>query len=118
MRIYKVFTLESAHFLPHVPENHKCRRIHGHTFRVEIHVAGGVGEQSGWVMDYADLAQAFEPVRQRLDHQFLNAIEGLDNPTSENLARWIWQRLKPGLASLCKVVVQENCMSGCIYEGE
>lgn len=79
---------------------------------------GDVGDSSGWVMDYGDIAEAFKPLVERLDHNFLNAIEGLGNPTSENLARWIWERLKPSLPQLCKIVVQENCMSGCIYRGE
>ena len=115
MELFKVFTFESAHFLPNVPPEHKCRRLHGHTFRVEIHVQGEVGEDSGWVMDFADIGAAFKPLLDQLDHNFLNAIEGLSNPTSENLSRWIWQRLKPALPQLSRVVVQENCMSGSVY---
>ena len=118
MEIFRIFTFESAHFLPNVPEEHKCRRLHGHTFRVELHVAGDVGGTSGWVMDFADLDTAFAPVRAEIDHQFLNAIPGLENPTSENLARWLWNRLKPTLPQLSRVIVQENCMSGCVYRGD
>ncbi len=117
MEIFKIFTIESAHFLPNVPAEHKCRRLHGHTFRIEIRVKGAVGEESGWVMDYADIASAAKPVFDQLDHNFLNAIEGLANPTSENLARWIWDRLKPALPELTQIVVQENCTSGAVYEG-
>ena len=118
MDVFRVFQIEAAHKLPHVPAGHKCARIHGHSFRIEIHVSGSVGEHSGWVMDFADLRSAFQPLFERLDHHYLNDIEGLENPTSENLARWIWQRLKGGLPGLSKVVVQETCNAGCIYHGD
>jgi 6-pyruvoyltetrahydropterin/6-carboxytetrahydropterin synthase len=118
MDVFRVFQIEAAHRLPHVPAGHKCARIHGHSFRIEIHVSGSVGEHSGWVMDFADLRSAFQPLFERLDHHYLNDIEGLENPTSENLARWIWQRLKGGLPELSKVVVKETCNAGCIYNGD
>jgi 6-pyruvoyltetrahydropterin/6-carboxytetrahydropterin synthase len=118
LTIYKVFSIEAAHRLPKVPPGHKCGRLHGHSFRVEIHVSGGVGQESGWVMDFADLKEAFQPVFEQLDHRYLNEVEGLSNPTSENLAVWIWQRLRPALPSLSRVVVCETCSSGCVYEGE
>lgn len=110
--------LEAAHHLPHVPENHKCRRLHGHSFHVEVHVNGPVHGQSGWVMDFADITRVFQPLYEQLDHHYLNEIEGLENPTSENLARWIWRKLKPALPLLSKVVVRETCTAGCIYSGE
>lgn len=118
MEIFKVFTLEAAHRLPNVPPGHKCARLHGHSFRVEIHVAGPLGPQTGWVMDFADLKEAFQPIHDRLDHNYLNEVEGLENPTSENLARWIWQQLRPQLPSLSRIVVCETCTSGCVYCGE
>ncbi len=118
MDIYKVFQIEAAHRLPNVPAGHKCGRMHGHSFRVEVHVRGEVGEHSGWVMDFADLKTAFQPLFDVLDHNCLNDIEGLENPTSEHLARWIWVRLQPRLPGLAKVVVQETCTSGCVYRGE
>ena len=86
MDIFKVFTLEAAHRLPHVPAGHKCARLHGHSFRVEIHVSGPVDPHSGWVMDFADIKAAFQPLYEQLDHHYLNEVEGLDNPTSERLA--------------------------------
>jgi 6-pyruvoyltetrahydropterin/6-carboxytetrahydropterin synthase len=118
MEIFKEFTAESAHFLPAVPEGHKCRRLHGHSYRIGIHVQGPVSPDAGWVMDFGDIKKAFGPLYDRLDHHFLNAIPGLENPTSENLARWIWQQLKPALPGLAKVTIQETCTSGCIYQGE
>ena len=118
MDVFRVFQIEAAHRLPHVSAGHKCARIHGHSFRIEIHVSGSVGEHSGWVMDFADLRGAFQPLFDRLDHQYLNEIEGLENPTSENLARWIWQHLKGELPGLSRVVVQETCNAGCIYTGK
>lgn len=118
MEIFKVFIIEAAHRLPNVPANHKCGRLHGHSFRVEIGVRGMVGRESGWVIDFADIKEAFNPLFEQLDHHYLNEIEGLGNPTSENLARWIWERLRPALPLLYKVTVNETCTSGCVYQGE
>jgi 6-pyruvoyltetrahydropterin/6-carboxytetrahydropterin synthase len=118
MEIFKEFTFEAAHRLPNVPLDHKCARLHGHSFRVEVHVRGEVDPALGWVRDFADLKAAFQPILDRLDHYYLNEIEGLDNPTSENLARWIWERLSPALPQLSKIVIRETCTTGCIYRGE
>ena len=117
MEIFKSFTLESAHRLPNVPAGHKCARVHGHSFRVELHVNGPVDEHLGWVMDFADVKAAFDPLYRQLDHHYLNDVPGLENPTSENLAKWIWQRLKPTLPQLSAVVVHETCTSGARYMG-
>lgn len=117
MDVFRVFQVEAAHFLPHVPDGHKCARMHGHSFLIEVHISGEVGDDSGWVMDFADLKRAFQPLFDRLDHRCLNDIEGLENPTSENLARWIWSRLEDELPGLGKVVVQETCNAGCVYYG-
>jgi 6-pyruvoyltetrahydropterin/6-carboxytetrahydropterin synthase len=117
MDVFRVFQIEAAHRLPNVPEGHKCARMHGHSFRIEIHVSGPVGPETGWVMDFADLRRTFQPLHDQLDHHCLNDVAGLENPTSENLARWIWQRLAPLLPGLCKVVVQETCNAGCIFTG-
>lgn len=118
MDLFRAFQIEAAHWLPNVPDGHKCARMHGHSFHIEVHIRGDVGEQSGWVMDFADLKQAFQPLFEQLDHHCLNEIEGLENPTSENLARWIWTRLSPRLSNLHKVVVQETCNAGCAYFGD
>lgn len=117
MELFKEFTFEAAHRLPHVPEGHKCGRLHGHSFRIELHVRGPVDPHLGWVMDFAQLKDAFQPLYDQLDHHYLNEIQGLENPTSENLACWIWDRLKPELPELSKIVVRETCTSGCIYGG-
>lgn len=118
MQVFKEFRFEAAHRLPHVPEGHKCGRLHGHSFRVEVHVRGKIDPTAGWVLDFADIKAAFRPIHDQLDHRYLNEINGLENPTSEVLARWIWQRLQPTLPSLSRLVVRETCTSGCIYEGE
>lgn len=118
MEIFKEFSIEAAHRLPNVPEGHKCARLHGHSFRVRISVDGPVDPQTGWVMDFADLKAAFRPIYEQLDHNYLNDVEGLENPTSENLARWIWTQLAPALPALSKVAVRETCTSGCVYRGE
>ena len=118
MDIFKEFGFESAHRLPNVPEGHKCARVHGHSFRVEVHVRGDVGDNSGWVMDFGDLKAIVAPVIGELDHYYLNDIPGLENPTSENIARWLWQKLQPRLPLLHKLVVRETCTSGCVYFGD
>ncbi|MEO3778253.1 6-carboxytetrahydropterin synthase QueD [Micromonospora sp. B11E3] len=117
MEIFREFTFEAAHRLPNVPEEHKCARLHGHSYRVTVHVSGDVDPHSGWVMDFGDLKKAVEPIRDRLDHYYLNDVPGLENPTSEVLARWIWDRLADSLP-LSAVAVRETCTSGCVYRGE
>lgn len=118
MEIFKEFTFEAAHRLPHVPDGHKCGRLHGHSFRVEIHVRGPVDPHTGWVMDFADLKAAFAPLYRELDHNYLNDLPGLENPTSEVLAQWIWTRLQPTLPSLSRIVVRETCTAGAVYTGD
>ncbi|MCG3181359.1 MAG: 6-carboxy-5,6,7,8-tetrahydropterin synthase [Phycisphaerae bacterium] len=113
----RTFTFEAAHRLPAVPEGHKCRRLHGHSYRVQVDVAGEVDPATGWLIDYADILAAFEPIRQRLDHYYLNEVEGLENATSENLAKWIWDRLAPALPLLSAVVIHETCQNRCEYRG-
>lgn len=117
MEIFKEFRIEAAHRLPNVPEGHKCARLHGHSFRIEVHVQGDLDPQLGWVLDFADLKQAFAPLYEQLDHRYLNEVEGLENPTSEHLARWVWDRLIDRLPQLSQVVVRETCTSGCAYRG-
>lgn len=117
MRLFKAFTLEAAHRLPNVPPGHKCARLHGHSFRVEIHVEGEIDPHTGWIIDFAEIKAAFQPLYDQLDHHYLNDIEGLENPTSERLAVWIWEALKPRLPLLAEVVIHETCTSGCRYLG-
>ena len=118
MEIFKEFTFEAAHRLPNVPEGHKCARLHGHSFHVAVHITGVVDDHTGWVRDFADISCAMVPLLDVLDHNYLNDVEGLENPTSELLARWIWERLSRPLPELSEVVVQETCNSGCVYRGE
>lgn len=117
VRLTRAFTFEAAHDLPRAPEGHKCRRLHGHSFRVEVTVEGEVDPETGWFLDYGVIASSVEPIRKRLDHYYLNEIEGLENATSENLARWIWERLKPSLPSLARISIHETCEAHCEYEG-
>lgn len=117
VELRKSFQFEAAHRLPHLPPEHKCWRLHGHSFMVEIAVAGPCDERLGWLMDYAELKEAFRPLWEQLDHRYLNEVPGLENPTSENIARWIWERLKPRLPQLTEVVVAETCTARCVYRG-
>ena len=118
MEIWKELTFEAAHLLPNLPEGHKCRRLHGHSYRVRIYVSGDLDPELGWVVDFADIKKATAPIIAQLDHYYLNEIRGLENPTSEALAKWIWDRLKPELPNLSKIELRESCTAGCIYDGD
>ena len=117
MELRRTFQFEAAHLLPRLPEGHKCRRLHGHSFTCEVAVAGECDPELGWVMDYADIKAAFQPLWERLDHRYLNEVPGLENPTSEVVAAWIWKELKPRLPLLVEVVVAETCTARCVYRG-
>ena len=117
MEIFKKFRIEAAHRLPNVPEGHKCSRLHGHSFQIELVLRGPIDPAKGWICDFSDVSAAFAPLFEQLDHHYLNDIAGLENPTSENLAVWIWDALKPELTLLDCVVVHETCTSGCRYAG-
>ncbi len=117
MEIFKEFTFEAAHRLPNLPPEHKCSRLHGHSFRVRVCVSGPVDEQTGWVMDFGDIKALCKPVIDELDHRYLNEIPGLENPTSERIAMWLWNRIRPQLPQLSAVEVRETCTAGCRYEG-
>jgi 6-pyruvoyltetrahydropterin/6-carboxytetrahydropterin synthase len=118
MEVFKEFTFDAAHYLPYVPEDHKCRRMHGHTYRVRLYISGQLHPKLGWVIDFAEIKSVWKPLEKQLDHYVLNDIEGLDNPTAENIAIWIWRRVKPQIPYLSKVVVRENPNNGVIYRGE
>ena len=117
VELRKSFQFEAAHRLPLLPENHKCYRLHGHSFKVHILIAGECDPVKEWLMDYAELTRLFQPIWEQLDHRYLNDIPGLENPTSEVLAKWIWDRLKPSLPLLQSVEVAETCNAACIYRG-
>lgn len=118
MEIYKEFTFEAAHRLPNVPQGHKCARLHGHSFLVRIVIEGDIDPHTGWLMDFSEVKKVFAPIYDQLDHNYLNDIKGLENPTSENIAIWIWNQLKPLLSALTRVEIRETCTSGCVYKGE
>jgi 6-pyruvoyltetrahydropterin/6-carboxytetrahydropterin synthase len=117
MELLYAFEFEAAHRLPMLPAEHACAAVHGHRFRVRIAVDGPLDHELGWVMDFREIEQRCEPVRARLDHALLNEIAGLENPTCENLARWIWSELKAGLPGLATIEVWENRSMGCRYAG-
>lgn len=117
VELVKDFRFEAAHFLPNVVEGHKCRRIHGHSFRGEVAVRGPIDPTLGWVIDFGDLRRAIDPLVAELDHYLLNDIAGLENPTAELLAVWIWRRLAPHVPNLHRVTIEETCTSRCHYYG-
>jgi 6-pyruvoyltetrahydropterin/6-carboxytetrahydropterin synthase len=114
----KQFHFEAAHALPTFPSGHKCRRLHGHSFRFDVVVAGDVPPEQGYLIDYGDIKAATDPIVALLDHYYLNEIDGLSNPTAENLSHWLWDKLKPRLPLLQSIKVYETCTSACEYRGE
>ena len=118
MQVFKQLTFDAAHFLPNVPDGHKCKEIHGHTYRLTVFLEGDLVNDYEWVMDFADLKKVIKPVVDSLDHKFMNNIEGLENPTCEKIAVWIWDKIKPQLPLLTKIELCETPTSGVIYEGK
>lgn len=118
IELIKKFRFDAAHFLPNVPDGHKCKRMHGHTFYFKVHLKGYIDTEQGWLMDFGDVKKIVKPIIENyLDHYCLNDIIGLENPTSEVLAIWLWQKLKPKLPLLDAITVYETCTSSCIYRG-
>ncbi len=118
MEIFKQVTFDSAHYLPNVPIGHKCRGMHGHTYKLVLYLEGELDEQFGWVMDFAEIKNIVDPVVKSIDHRVLNDIQGLENPTCELVAQWIWNKLKPDLTLLSKIELHETPSSGVIYKGQ
>ena len=118
MNVFKTFTIEAARSLPNLPDGHPCKNIHGHSFKITITVTGNVDNKTGFVMDFGDIDETFNPLLSKLDHSYLNDIEGLENPSSENVCQWIWERLAPSLPGLSQIDIKETESTGCIYKGE
>ena len=117
MEIYKEFSFDSAHFLPNVPEGHKCKNMHGHTYRLRVFIEGELDVHLGWIMDFKELKDSLASVIDQLDHKLINDIKGLENPTAENITVWIWQQIKPRLPLLSKIELYETPTTGVIYSG-
>jgi 6-pyruvoyltetrahydropterin/6-carboxytetrahydropterin synthase len=118
IELIRAFSFDAAHLLPNVPDGHKCKRLHGHTFHFKIHLKGNVDPNTGWLMDFGDIKKVVKPlIENYLDHYYLNDVEGLENPTSENIAIWLWRKLKPDLPLLFKITLHETCNSACVYSG-
>lgn len=119
VELSKEYRFEAAHRLPLVPADHKCHRMHGHSYRVEVKVAGEVDPRLGWLIDFGEITAQVEPVlKGELDHRVLNEIPGLENATSELLCLWLWKRLRPTLPQLSEITVHETCTARCSYRGE
>lgn len=118
VEVFREFTFDAAHWLDNLPEGHKCARMHGHTYRLVVHVAGPLDPKIGWIVDFAEIKRVTREVIAPLDHNVLNEVEGLEQPTTELIAAWIWNRLKKRLPGLSRVVVWENANSGVSYSGE
>lgn len=117
MQVFKQFTFDSAHFLPHVPDGHKCKNMHGHTYRLVVYLEGPLKEKLDWVEDFAEVKRVVNPIVKRLDHKVINDLEGLENPTCERIAVWIWDEIKPHLPLLEKIELFETPTSGVVYKG-
>lgn len=118
MQIYKEFSFDSAHFLPNVPDGHKCKEMHGHTYRLRVFIRGDLDPRLGWIMDFKELKDALLPVIDQLDHKLINNIKGLQNPTAENITVWIWEQIRPSLPLLSRIELYETPTTGVIYEGK
>jgi 6-pyruvoyltetrahydropterin/6-carboxytetrahydropterin synthase len=118
VELKKHFLFEAAHHLPHVPAGHKCARVHGHSYRVEVSLHGPVDAQTGWLVDFSLIDEAWASLHRRFDHHMLNEVEGLENPTCENLCGYIWAALRPHIPQLCAVTVWETVDSCCTFRGE
>ena len=117
MIVYKKFNIESARSLPNLPKTHPCHKIHGHSFKIIISVEGQIDKQSGFVMDFQIIENAFQPIKTLLDHTYLNDVKGLSNPSSENICIWIWDKLESSLPNIYKIEIKETDSTGCIYKG-
>lgn len=117
MKITQAFTFEAAHRLPKVPATHRCHNMHGHSYRIEVTVAGAVDPATGFVVDFFDIEAAFVPLLRQLDHHCLNDIAGLENPTAENIAVWVWQKIAPLVPGLAMVKVFETPLCWAEYNG-
>jgi len=117
MKLVQSFSFEAAHRLPAVPPEHQCYKLHGHSYRVDLKLAGPIDPATGFVVDFFEIEDAFAPVLAMLDHQYLNEIDGLQNPTVENIAVWIWERVKPALPLLSAITVYETKESWVEYDG-
>ena len=117
MNVYKTFSIEAARSLPNLPDGHPCKNVHGHSFKITITVCGEVDEHTGFVLDFSNIDAAFKPIHDQIDHTYLNKIDGLNNPSSENLCKWIWAELIPSLPGLSQIEIKETDSTGCIYKG-
>lgn len=117
-RITKEFRFEAAHTLPSLPESHKCRQMHGHSFKVEIHIEGEVNKEIGWVYDHKEISKAMNPLLEKLDHSYLNDIEGLESPTIEVMCAWFWRKLEKDLPGLCEITIFETPTARCSFFGD
>ena len=117
MILFKEFTFDSAHSLPHVPDGHKCKEVHGHTYRLVVFIEGELDPHLGWVMDFAEVKGVVKPIIDKIDHKYMNDIEGLENPTCEIIAKWLWDQIKPAIPLLKKIELHETPTSGVVYEG-
>ena len=118
VELCRKYNFAAAHFLPNVPEGHKCRRLHGHSYELEVAVRGEVERETGWLMDYADIDGEVKPVVAEIDHRTLNEVPGFLNATAEELCGWLWERLQDRLPGLYRVSIAETCTAACHYYGD
>lgn len=117
MEIYKEFAFDAAHFLPNVPEGHKCKQMHGHTYHLRVYVSGAPDNELGWIIDFKELKDRILPLIDLVDHRVMNDVPGLENPTAENITIWFWNKLKPELPGLSRIELKETPTTGVIYDG-
>ena len=118
MNVYKTFSIEAARSLPNLSDDHPCKKVHGHSFKITITISGEIEPQTGFVLDFNDITMAFKPIKEQIDHAYLNDINGLENPSSENLSIWIWDKLLKALPTIKQIEIKETDSTGCIYKGD
>ena len=118
MKIFRTYIFHSARYIPTLDENHPCSKMHGHTFKMAVEINGPIDKKIGFVMDFYDIDKIVNNhIIKFIDHKILNEIDGLSNPSSEYLAIWIWEKLKPHLPLLSTITISEEHGTGMIYKG-
>jgi len=107
------YAFEAAHFLPKVRDGHKCKRMHGHNYEIEVTVAAPVRDD-GFIIDFWDLDKVVQPLIDMVDHRTLNDIVGLENPTAELIAAWFLDRLASNNVVQVRVFETKDCWADAV----
>ncbi len=118
MLIFKKYYFDAAHYMAEFEENHNYRKMHGHSFEVTVKLKGDINRKNNWVMDLEELDSFVDPELSKLDHSILNEVDGLEKPTSENIAKWLWSKLIKKIPNLDSIEINRPRIGGCIFNGD